>query len=139
MKNSGRCLYYMLLLLFIILSFPENIVSQNIHEEYILQYWVFSFSESKLPVITYRLQNFNFDSNQPFFYRNAGIEFYGNQTVRSFHYRQCGNDTGPASTEGLWSIYQEGGVKKLKINFPNEESIFEILELSAEKIVLKKL
>ncbi len=113
--------------------------AQKINEKYILNYWNFSANESNQPIETYRPRDFDFEPPLSPLSVNAGIEFYKNNTVKKFRVKLCGNDYEPNFKEGKWKIFQDKNVKKLKINFPKDEQLFEIIEISEDKLILKRL
>ena len=112
---------------------------RKIDEKCILNYWILSPSESNQPVETYRLRTYNFDTSINFLFLQEGIEFYENKTFHKFRARLCGNDNGPNFTAGTWKIFQHKDVKKLRIDFPGKKNLFEIIEITPDKLVLKRL
>ena len=113
--------------------------AQQIDEKCILNYWIFSYEESNKPVETYRLRDFDFNPSLNHFTSGEGTEFFRNYTIKKYRVKLCGNDYEPNFKEGKWKIYQEKGVKLIKINYKNEEDLFEIVEITKDKLVLKRL
>ena len=130
-----------LFVLFLVISFfyPNKMKAQSIDERNIINYWNFSSSESEKPIETYRLRDFNFNPPLNHFTSGEGTEFYSNHTVKKFRVKLCGNDYEPNFKEGKWKIYQENNLIMLKINYKNEVNLFEIKEISKDKLVLKRL
>jgi hypothetical protein len=118
---------------------PKNLKAQQIDEKCIVNLWKFSAGESQSPTETYRLPDFNFDPPLNPIFAREGIEFFKDKTVKKYRVKLCGNDYGPNYTEGTWKIYRKKSIKMLKINFPNEENRFEIIEISKDKMVLKRI
>jgi len=131
------CFYLNIALLIALANFlPLKIKAQQIDEKFILNYWVFSPGESEKPIETYRLRDFEFNPSLDQFTIGAGSQFYSNHTVKKFRVKLCGNDYEPNFKAGKWKIYKENGLIMLKINFKKEVDLFEIKEISKDKLIL---
>jgi len=132
--------YRFITLILICTSFLSiNMSAQQMDEKYILNYWIFSSGESNKPIETYRLRDFEFNPPLNQFTSSEGTEFFKNKKVKKYRVKLCGNDYEPNFKEGKWKIYLSKGVKTLIINYSHEVNLFEIVELTKDKLVLKRL
>jgi len=138
MKIVNYKLFIVLLILFNS-GLYKKLNAQKMNEKNLLNYWLFSFYESKPPMETYRLQSFEFEPPLNHFALKEGIEFYNNFTVKKFRAKICGNDYEPNFRKGKWKITYEKQFRKLTITFENEMNMFEIIELTKSRMVLKRL